>query len=119
MPAVDFLELPRTPFGNRYVLVVSDYFTKQVEAFTLSNQKSETVARALVDGVLTRHGIPLILYSDQGRNFEGKVIKDLCRLMGMDKVRTTPYHPQCDGLAERMNRSIPRHIKQVLLGSPE
>ena len=106
MLAMDFLELPRTPRGNRYVLVVADYFTRWVEAFALPDQRSETVARALVDGVVARHGVPCILHSDQGRNFEGHVIRDMCKILGVEKTRTSPYHPQCDGLVERMNRTI-------------
>ena len=103
---MDFLELLRTQRGNRYLLVVTDYFTRWVEAFALPDQKSETVARALVDGVITRHGVPHILHSDQGGNFESNVIKGLRRILDMDKVRTSPYHPQCDGLVERLNRTI-------------
>ena len=106
MVAMDILELPRTARGNKYVMVVSDYFTRWPEAFPLQDQKAETVARTLVDGVISRHGIPLILHSDQGPNFESAVIKEMCRLLGMTKVRTTPYHPQSDGLVERLNRTI-------------
>jgi transposase InsO family protein len=104
MLAMDFLELPKTPRGNRYVLVVADYFTRWVEAFAVPDQRSETIARTLIDGVFTRHGFPLILHSDQGRNFESNLIKEMCKILGIEKVRTSPYHPQCDGLVERMNR---------------
>ena len=106
MVAMDFLELPKTTRGNRYVHVVADYFTRWPEVFALPDQRSETVARTLVDGVITRHGVPSVLHSDQGRNFEGKVIKELSMILGMTKVRTTPYHPQCDGLVERLNRTL-------------
>lgn len=106
MLAMDFLELPQTPRGNRYVLVVADYFTRWIEAFAVPDQKRETVARTLIDGVFTRHGFPLLLHSDHGRNFEGNVIKEMCGILGIEKVRTSPYHPQCDGLVERMNRQI-------------
>jgi hypothetical protein len=56
MLAMDFPELLRAPRGNRYVLVIADYFTCWVEAFAVPDQKSETVARALVDGVVAGHG---------------------------------------------------------------
>ena len=91
MLAIDFLELPRTPLGNRYVLVVADYFTRWVEAFALPDQRRETVARALVDGVIARHVVPCILHSDQGRNFESHVVRDLCKILGIEKRRVHPH----------------------------
>ena len=106
MMSIDFLELPRTVRGNRYVLVCTDYFTRWPEAFATADQKSETVARALYDGIVSRHGVPRILHSDQGPSFEGRVIRHLCQMMGLEKTRTTPYHPQGDGLVERFNRSL-------------
>ena len=106
MIAMDILELPLTTKGNRYALVVSDYFTRWPEAFALKDQKAETVARTFVDGVVSRHGIPSVLYSDQGPNFESSLIKEMCHILGITKVRTTPYHPQCDGLVERLNRTV-------------
>lgn len=48
----------------------------------------------------------MVLHSNQGRNFESLVIRELCTLLGMKKARTTPYHPQCDGLVERLNRTL-------------
>ena len=103
MIAMDILELPLTTKGNRYALVVSDYFTRWPEAFALKDQKAETVARTFVDGVVSRHGIPSVLHSDQGPNFESSLIKEMCHLLGITKVRTTP---QCDGLVERLNRTV-------------
>ena len=106
MVSIDFLELPRTVRGNRYVLVCTDYFTRWPEAFATADQKSETVARALYNGILSRHGVPLILHSDQGPSFEGRVIRHLCQMMGLEKTRPTPYHPQGDGLVKRFDGSI-------------
>ena len=106
MLAIDFLKLPRTTRGNRYVLVCSDYFTRWPEAFATTDQTSETVAKVLFDGVIARHGVPLTIHSDQGSSFESRVIQRLCQLMGVQKTRTTPYHPQGDGLVERLNRSL-------------
>jgi hypothetical protein len=106
MVAMDVLQLPVTKTGNKYVLVMSDYFTRWPEAVALPDQRPETIARALIDNVISRHGILILLNSDQGPNFESAVIKDMCRLLGMSKVRTTAYHPQCDGLVERPNRTL-------------
>uniref|UniRef100_A0A5S6Q6P2 RNA-directed DNA polymerase n=1 Tax=Trichuris muris TaxID=70415 RepID=A0A5S6Q6P2_TRIMR len=105
--ALDILgPLPCCPDGNRYILVIMDYFTKYAEAYGLPNQESGTVADKLVNEFICRYGIPESIHSDQGRQFESKLITDLCTKLGIRKTRTTPYRPQSDGLVERMNRSL-------------
>ena len=98
--------LPESDTGNRYILVVADYFTRYMEAFPLPNQEATTVARTLVDEVFMRFSTPEQLHSDQGRQFEGQLITEVCKLLNINKTRTTPYHPQCDGLVERLNRTL-------------
>ena len=61
--------LPVSDRGNKYVLVVSDYFTKWTEAYAYHNQEAETVARTLVEEFVVRYGVPREIHSDQGRNF--------------------------------------------------
>ena len=105
--AIDILgELPETDDGNRYILVIADYFTKWTECFPMRNMESETVARILVEEVVARFGIPSKIHSDQGRQFEGKLFQEMCGLLGIDKTRRTPYHPQSDGMVERFNRTL-------------
>ena len=118
MLAIDFLELPRTTRGNRYVLVCSDYFTRWPEAFATTDQTSETVAKVLFDGVISLHGVPLTIHSDQGSSFESRVIQRLCQLMGVQKTRTTPYHPQGDRLVERLNRSLMGILRRYCADRP-
>ena len=65
-----------------------------------------TVAKCLVNGFICRFGVPEQLHSDQGRNFESKVIKNVCDLLQIRKTRMSPYHPQSDGLVERFNRTL-------------
>ena len=98
--------LPVTARGNQYVLVMSDHFTKWVEAVPMANQCTDTVARAFVDQVITRHGIPDRILTDQRRNFESDLMKRVMQLLGVKKVRTSPYHPQTDGQVERFNRTL-------------
>ena len=62
--------------------------------------------RAAYDGFFSRFGFPLQLHSDQGRNFESLLVKELCSLTGVYKTRTTPFHPRSDGLTERANRTL-------------
>ena len=98
--------LPETPRGNRYLLVMADYFTRWAEAFPLQSVTAEAVAVAVVNGWIARFGSPEQLHSDQGPQFESKLFAELCRLLGIHKTRTTPYHPEGDGLVERLNRTL-------------
>ena len=98
--------LTKTRHGNRYVLVISDYFTRWTEAFAMQNIEAVTVADVLVNEFICRYGIPRQIHSDQGRQFESEVFQQLCLLFGIDKTRSTAYHPQSNGLVERFNRTL-------------
>ena len=102
--------LPVSESGNRYILIAMDYFTKWPEAYALPNQEAETVAKVLVDQFVSRFGTPAQLHSDQGRNFESQVFTEMCKLLGIEKTRTTPLHPQSDGMVERYNRTLEHQI---------
>ena len=105
--AVDILgELPITDRDNKYVLVVSDYFTKWTESFPMKNMEAATVAKIMVEEVFTRFGIPDQIHSDQGRQFESRLFSEMCQLLEIDKTRTTPYHPKSDGMVERFNKTL-------------
>uniref|UniRef100_A0A8C7WVX5 Integrase catalytic domain-containing protein n=1 Tax=Oryzias sinensis TaxID=183150 RepID=A0A8C7WVX5_9TELE len=113
--AADILELPLTSRGHRYVLVVEDYFTKFVNVYALPNQPAETVARCLFEDYVLVHGVPEVLHSDQGRQFEAEVIQNLCRLLGIAKTRTAAYNPKSDGMVERHNRTLIDQLAKMLL----
>ena len=105
--AVDIMgPLPCAPSGARYIMVATDLFSKYVEAVPLVNQTASSVAQAIVQHVILRHGPPKILLTDQGTNFESLLMAEVCKLLGMNKVRTSPFHPRSDGQTERANRTI-------------
>ena len=86
--AVDIMgPLPRTKRGNRYLIVVGDYFTKWMEAIAVPDQEAETVARAIVEQFICRFGVPRQLHTDKGTNFESNLFQGICRLLDIDKTR--------------------------------
>ena len=105
--AIDILgPLPETERGNRYVLVIADHFTKWTEAFAMSNMEAHTVAELFVYNFVCRFGAPDYLHTDQDRNFESNLFREICKLLGVLKNRTTPYHPQSDELVQWFNHTL-------------
>jgi hypothetical protein len=105
--AIDILgELPISDRGNKYILVIGDYFTKWTECHAMPNMEAKTIAKILIEEVISRFGIPNYIHSDQGRQFESQLFAEMCELLQIKKTRTTPYHPQSDGMVERFNRTL-------------
>ena len=110
---------PRTPRSNRYILVVSDHFTKWVEVFAIPDYEASTCANVIMNEVIARYGCPLELLTDQGRNYESNLFKDLCQLLEVRKKRTSIRNPRCNGQTERFNRTLIRMIKAYLKGQQD
>ena len=106
--------MPITRRGNRYILVMIDYFTKWCEAIPITQQETKTVATAIVDEWICRYGVPVYIHSDQGSPFESHLMAEICKILKIEKTRTSPYHPEGNGLVERTNRSI-KTILQTLI----
>ena len=104
---VDILEsLPMTETGNSYILMVGDHFTKWMEAYSIPNQEAKMVANKLTDEFFCRYSTPEQLHSDQGAQFQSNLVAEVSRILKIEKSRTTPYHPQCDGVVEQFNRTL-------------
>ena len=95
------------------VLVVVDHFTWYVQAFVTQNQTARTTARVLYNEYFFVFGFPQRLMSDQGTGFTSKVIKAMCSLLGIEKIRTMPYHPQSNGSAKRVHQMLRRMIGKL------
>ena len=105
---------PTSRSGHVYILTVIDLFTKWGESIPLRNKEAITVARALMDVIFSRFGLPLELMSDNGREFDNSILKELCRLLGMEKIRTTVYKPSTNGAVERFHRTLNSMLGKVV-----
>jgi len=83
-----------------------DFLTKWPEVFAVPDQTAATIAKLLVEEIVSRHGVPSEILSDRGRAFMSGLMKEVESLLGFHKVNTTAYHPQSDGLVERFNRTL-------------
>ena len=101
---------PQSRNGNKYGLVVTDYFTKYVEIYAIPNQEASTIASVLTREFFSRYGVPNFLHSDQGTQFESRLFAEVCTLLGITKTRTTPFRPQSDGQSERNIKTLSRMI---------
>ncbi|GBN31098.1 Retrovirus-related Pol polyprotein from transposon 17.6, partial [Araneus ventricosus] len=91
--------------GNKWIIVMSDYFTRYAEAYALPNIQSSNVARVLID-FISRHGIMQVLYSDRGSNFLSQAMQEVYNKLGISKQQTLSYSPQGNGLVERLNKTL-------------
>jgi len=117
--AIDILSgLPPTPDGSKHILVLTDYFTKWCEAYALPDAEASTCMAAMYNNFFSRFGMPRQLHSDRGKNFESKLFTELCKITGVNKTRTTAFHPRSDGQTERMNRTILQMLRTSASDNP-
>ena len=103
---MDYLSLEPSKGNIENVLVITDHFTRYALAYPSKTQTAQVTARILWDNFICHYGFPEKFISDQGRNFESDLIKELCKIAGVKKVHTTPYHPQDNGQCERFNSTL-------------
>ena len=102
--SMDYLLLETLKGGYPNILVITDHFTKYAVAIPTRNQTAKTVAEAFFNNFIIHNWFPKRIHADQGANFELNLIKEWCKITGMEKSRTTPYHPMSNGITEALNR---------------
>jgi len=96
--------------GKKFVLCITDAFTKYAEMVAVDNKEAPTVARAIFERWICRFGTPLEFYSDNGREFCNELSKELFKLLKIEHNTTTPYFPSSNGQAEIQNKTIARYL---------
>jgi transposase InsO family protein len=114
---LDFETLSKAEYdGKTYIglLVMIDHFTKYCVAVALTSFDAHSAALAVRQAWISRFGIPEMIQTDRGSQFESEYFQSFCRLSGISKIRSTAYHPESQGLVERQNQTLVRMLKVAL-----
>ena len=115
--AVDLVgPMPETSKGNRWILVLVDHFTRWQDALAIPDATAPVVAATLNKRVFCYMGLPEQIHTDHEAQFKSQLITELCQLWGVNKTRTTLYHPQANGMVERNNKGLGDSLQAMLLG---
>ena len=96
--------------GKKYVLVMTDAFSKYAEVVATPNKESATVSLAIFNRWICRFGCPLEIVSDGGKEFVNKLSAELYSLLKIKHAVTTAYHPQCNAQVERFNQTVGKYL---------
>ena len=105
------------PLGKgqvKFLLVAIDYFTKWVEAEALAMITEARIQNFVWKNIICRFGIPLMIISDNGRQFDSQGFRDFCSDLGIKNQFSSPGHPQANGQTEVTNQTLLRIIKTKL-----
>ena len=114
---VDFLVFNKSQGDYQYVLVCIDHFTSWVEAAPMKTMSSKEVIDTFINLIISRHGCPEKVLTDQGKQFVSQAFDNLCKHFNIEHVTTTAYHQQCNGKTERFNKFLTDTLATNLNGN--
>lgn len=110
---LNLLELIESKKKHKFMLVIIDYFTKFVELIVIKNKKTQTVARKFLKHIILYYDIPKRLLTNRRKEFDNKLIKEICEILKIKKFKTLTYHPQTNRLIEYFNNTILNYLKKI------
>ena len=113
MVAIDYMKLDKCKGGFEYAMVVTDHFTRFCQIYATKSKSSKAAADKLFNQYIMQFGWPTKIHSDRGGEFTSKMFEELHRLTGIVPSKTTPWHPQGNGKAERFNRTVCNMLKTL------
>ena len=123
------LECPKTPldtvhidlmgpypssYGHKYLVIISDAFTKFAEFTTIDTKTPENTAKAFFETWVARYGVPAVLISDRGTEWRASLFRELGKLLRIDHRMTSPYYPQSNAKSEVINKTVISYIKATI-----
>ncbi|UYV68373.1 hypothetical protein LAZ67_5004125 [Cordylochernes scorpioides] len=104
---IDFVgPLPSTKNRKKWIIVLTDYYTRYAETKAVSEATVKEVSKFIVEDIFLRHGAPQYLISDRGSQFTSNLMEEVMKMCKIKHCFTTSYHPQTNGLTERLNRTL-------------
>jgi hypothetical protein len=100
--------------SKKFILCLTDAFSKMVELVVIPNKEAGTVACAIVNKWICRYGVPLECHTDLGREFQNKLWHEISSLLGSKHTTTSPHHPQCNSQAEVCNKTIAKYLAAMV-----
>ena len=111
---MDYLTIEHGKTGTDVnILIITDHYSRFAQAIKTPNQTAYTTAAAAYNHFFSKYGFPEKIVTDRGTQFEGFLFTELCKVAKITKLRTTSYHPQCNGNSERFNSTLINMIKTL------
>jgi len=106
---------PKASNGHRFILVAIDYFTKWVEACSYAHVTQKVVKRFIERDLIYRYGLPERIVTDNAKNFNGKMIVELCTKWKIKHSNSSPYRPKMNGVVEAANKNIKKIVQKMVV----
>ena len=113
--SLDIAYLPKDANGYQHMILIGDTFSKFIQAVPLKDQTAPVIVDAFLRNWVYLHGTPSYLLTDQGSYVDSTLMKDICNTLGIEKRRSSAYHSQGNGFAERHIRTVKDVMRSTLL----